>query len=243
MPEAYHIQGGEDWSSGENEDSAKKDNALTEQLLEDLRLSQIELDKESQLEDNTMGRRRDNSDDMLADLAARRANVLPRPANMVSSLRYSCVSCSPPDCSEASVCHNAMSCYTAHVRDVHGREMKSRGCTADAQQALLHCSTKQYDGKAVHAARGQSAQYAIHCCAGSMCNNRTQFPRLPDVPQLETTVVEATNEQTAHVVRLVMAVVCPVAVLGILVTLILLFMRQVIVSVLFSILLKNSVLF
>jgi len=229
LPESYHINSGEDFHSGERKDTdTKKDNALTDELLENLRLSQIELDKESQLEDNTVGRHRNNpddTDDMFADFAKRRANILPRPANMISSAKYSCMSCEPPDCTEATVCYNAISCYTAHVRDISGLEMKSRGCTADIQQALLHCSTKQYDGKAVHDQRGQSAQYAIDCCEGQMCNNMTEFPRLPDVPQVESTVIEATSEQTAHVVRLVMAVVCPVAVLGILVTLILLFMR------------------
>lgn len=224
LPESYHINpgtSGEDFHSGE-----KKEVAVSAKQLENLRLSQIELDEESALEDKRRSNRRGSkSDDLFADMTKRRANLLPRPANMISEQRFSCMSCEPPDCSEMTVCDNAINCYTAHVRDIDGIEMKSRGCMADVQQVLLHCSTKQYDGKRTHDENGQSAQYAIDCCSESMCNNMTEFPRLPDVPQVESTVIEATSEQTNQVQRLVLAVVLPVGVLGILVTLILLVMR------------------
>jgi len=224
LPESWS---GEDFHSGEI-----KEKTVSDELLENLRLSQIELDEESELDNKRLSNQRDSnllnnddSDDLFADMNKRRANLLPSPSNMISEQRFSCQSCEPPDCSEVTVCKNAISCYTAHIRDIDGIEMKSRGCMADGQQVLLHCSTKKYDGKRFHDQNGQSSQYAIDCCSGSMCNNMTEFPRLPDVPQVESTVIEATSEQTAHVIRLVLAVVCPVAVLGILVTLILLFMR------------------
>ena len=37
-------------------------------------------------------------------------------------------------------------------------------------------------GKHVHAKHGASAQYAVDCCAGPMCNNATAWPDLPGVP-------------------------------------------------------------
>ena len=43
--------------------------------------------------------------------------------------RFSCVSCEAPDCDEEDICENAVVCYTAHVRDVDGEEMKSKGCS------------------------------------------------------------------------------------------------------------------
>merc|ERR1719187_2557741 len=104
--------------------------------------------------------------------------------------------------------------------------MKSKGCAPNVQQATFLCSTKKYDGKRYHDKTGQSAQYAVSCCEGNMCNNLTDFPKLPDVPVVDREVMEATSEHTAHVIRLVMAVVCPVLVLGLLVTLILLVMRH-----------------
>merc|ERR1719187_238840 len=103
--------------------------------------------------------------------------------------------------------------------------MKSKGCAPNVQQATFLCSTKKYDGKRYHDKTGQSAQYAVSCCEGNMCNNLTDFPKLPDVPVVDREVMEATAEQPEHILRLVLAVVCPVLVLGILVSVILLVMR------------------
>jgi len=90
----------------------------------------------------------------------------------------------------------------------------------------LICLAKEHDGRHVHAKHGASAQYAVDCCQGSMCNNATGWPDLPGVPtDVDKEVVELNSEQSQHVVRLVLAVVCPVAVLGLLVSLILLAMR------------------
>ena len=53
-----------------------------------------------------------------------------------------------------------------------------------------------------------------------MCNNETDWPSLPDVPtHVEKEVV--TDHSSGHIVRLVLAVLVPVAVLGILVSIIL----------------------
>ena len=48
--------------------------------------------------------------------------------------RFECVSCEAPDCSHESVCWDAILCYTAHVRDVDGIEMKSKGCASTISQ-------------------------------------------------------------------------------------------------------------
>ena len=44
-----------------------------------------------------------------------------------SSLRIQCHSCEPPDCSHPTICVGAVRCYTSHVRDTDGTEMKSKG--------------------------------------------------------------------------------------------------------------------
>ena len=41
--------------------------------------------------------------------------------------KFSCLSCQPPDCDHVKYCHNAVRCYTAHVRDDDGTEHKSKG--------------------------------------------------------------------------------------------------------------------
>ena len=39
----------------------------------------------------------------------------------------SCLSCQPPNCDHPIICHNAVKCYTIHVRDTDGYEQKSKG--------------------------------------------------------------------------------------------------------------------
>ena len=38
-----------------------------------------------------------------------------------------CQSCQPPNCDHTKLCHKAIRCYTAHVRDTDGYESKSKG--------------------------------------------------------------------------------------------------------------------
>jgi hypothetical protein len=96
--------------------------------------------------------------------------------------KLSCLSCSAPNCDHQHVCHAAVRCYTAHVRDVDGTEHKSKGCTRDHQQTMFHCATIKYDGKQVFTKNNRSAQYAFECCKDNMCNNNTVFPTLPNIP-------------------------------------------------------------
>jgi hypothetical protein len=44
-----------------------------------------------------------------------------------STPRIQCHSCEPPDCSHPTICIGAVRCYTSHVRDTDGTEMKSKG--------------------------------------------------------------------------------------------------------------------
>jgi len=99
--------------------------------------------------------------------------------------KFSCLSCQPPDCDHVKYCHNAVRCYTAHVRDDDGTEHKSKGCTKNRQQTMFHCATKSYDGDAVHAKQNRSAQYSFDCCIGNKCNENATFPVLPPVPVIE----------------------------------------------------------
>ena len=140
--------------------------------------------------------------------------------------RFACYSCDSPDCSFGGRSEGCLRCFTAHVRNAHGEVEQSKGCVASADYYPLICLAKEHDGRHVHAKHGASAQYAVDCCQGSMCNNATGWPHLPGVPtDVDKEVVEVNSEQSQHVVRLVLAVVCPIAVLGLLVSLILLAMR------------------
>jgi hypothetical protein len=140
--------------------------------------------------------------------------------------RFDCYSCDSPDCSFGGVSSGCLQCFTAHIRNVDGEVERSKGCVSSADYYPLICLTEQHDGRHTHAKHGVSAQYAVDCCEGAMCNNATEWPVLPEVPgHVGREVVGVGREQGEHVVRLVLAVVCPVAVLGLLVSLILLVMR------------------
>ena len=140
--------------------------------------------------------------------------------------RFSCSWCEPPDCVFGGVTEDCMQCYTAHVRDVHGVTEKSKGCVASSDYFPLICLTEQHDGGHTQARHGVSAQYAVHCCAGSMCNNNSAWPVLPGVAtHVEREVLEVAREHSSHILRLGLAVVCPVLVLGLLVSFILVVMR------------------
>ena len=52
------------------------------------------------------------------------------------------MSCEAPDCSHESVCWDAILCYTAHVRDVDGIEMKSKGCASTISQVSTRIEMK-----------------------------------------------------------------------------------------------------
>jgi hypothetical protein len=51
-----------------------------------------------------------------------------------STPRFSCFSCAPPDCSHPTICHNALRCFTANIRETNGLESKSKG---EKQTTLL----------------------------------------------------------------------------------------------------------
>ena len=141
--------------------------------------------------------------------------------------RHKSFSCESPDCTFPHISRGCLACYTAHVRDIDGELEKSRGCANSVTNVAMICSTGRYDGRHTHEEHGVSSQYAIDCCQGHMCNNETAWPELPDVPtHVEKEAVGGVvAEHRGHIVRLVLAVLVPVAVLGLLVTLILIVMR------------------
>ena len=56
--------------------------------------------------------------------------------------------------------------------------------------------------------------FSISIYLGSMCNNATDWPALPDVPTVEKEPVPVSTEQNSHIIKLLLAVICPVAILG-----------------------------
>ncbi|XP_023349703.1 activin receptor type-1 isoform X1 [Eurytemora carolleeae] len=221
LPESYHLPNS--YTSTETDSTKQRRPVISKGLLEDLRLAQYDFSEENQREEDE--EEEEEFDDFFGDIGRKKLNALPTPENMISQERFSCVSCEAPDCDEEDICENAVVCYTAHVRDVDGEEMKSKGCSPTHSHALLTCSTERYDGRHVQKKHGISAQYAVDCCQGSMCNNATDWPALPDVPTVEKEPVPVSTEQNSHIIKLLLAVICPVAILGLLVTVILVVMR------------------
>jgi len=190
-----------------------------EALIAELENSQKEYDEEYSDEADTHDERSTKEYD---DLDFGR----PKDSKKLTGPRFSCFSCDKPDCSFTYTSHNCIKCFTSSVRDIEGEEEVSKGCIADATHLTMHCLTRRHDGRHVHAKHGESSQYAVECCQGAWCNNATAFPALPGVPTgVDKEVVEVGQGSMAHVANLVLAIVCPVAVLGLLVSLILLVMR------------------
>jgi len=185
---------------------------ISDDLLEQLRKSQNEDDASGQ--DNQSDE--EEFDDFFGDFGG---------SALKNVERYSCYSCEAPNCTHPTVCSNAVMCYTAHVRDTDGLEAKSKGCATTHSHAVFTCRTDSYDGRHSHERNGHSSQYSVDCCTGYMCNNNTGWPELPDVPTVEKDVVSMSPADNHHILKLLLAVICPVAILGILVTLILSIMR------------------
>jgi len=229
LPESYLNTGGGSGETFENFYAKTKDIEIDQNLIEKLQLAQQEIDIEDKQAMDRSSEESDSEqgDDLFADFSLRGSLFGKSGAEkLVSEHTFDCYSCDSPDCSHPSISQGCSMCFTAHIRDTSGQLEKSKGCAATVAYAAMICSTKQYDGRHTHARHGVSAQYAIHCCEGKMCNNATDWPELPDVPtEVEKEVISASEEHTAHIVRLVLAVVCPVAVLGLLVSIILLVMR------------------
>eukprot|EP00088_Acartia_fossae_P063202 TRINITY_DN7686_c0_g1_i1.p1 TRINITY_DN7686_c0_g1~~TRINITY_DN7686_c0_g1_i1.p1 ORF type:complete len:599 (+),score=92.81 TRINITY_DN7686_c0_g1_i1:110-1906(+) len=192
------------------------DKILNEGDLEKIRQYEEEI---ANYEDTSEENETDENDDNYGSLSDFvNTNSLP----LLAPNGYSCYFCEAPDCSHPLECRGAHYCFTASVRDVHGVEHRSKGCTS--AHAFV-CKTERYDGRHSHAKHGHSAQYSIDCCQGDMCNEFAEFPELDPVPVVEKEPVPSFTEQNGHIIKLLMAVICPVAVLGLLVMVILMIMR------------------
>jgi len=211
LPESFLTSGGSSGETFENFYAKTKDLDIDDSILDKLSAHESE-DMEELIDKSSNDKRpeRDRATGSLSDFKHGLRNT------------FSCFSCEKPDCHTPHISKGCLMCYTAHVRDINGDIEKSKGCATN----VFLCSTKQYDGRNTHAEHGVSAQYAVDCCAEEMCNNKTDWPNLPPVPaDVEREILTTNSEHTEHVVRLVLAVVCPIAILGFLVSVILLVMR------------------
>jgi len=136
--------------------------------------------------------------------------------------KLSCFSCSPPDCRNATICHNAVRCQTAHTRDVDGNIEKQKGCIKTQDHAMFHCAVKSYNGEHIHKKNGRSAQYAFECCKENMCNENQEFPVLPepykevDDPEEDNSKGENNFNPTLLIGVPLIAIVCIMVVFAIL---------------------------
>merc|ERR1719150_636317 len=193
LPESYMQN--EMHSSGENYENfyAKTrdiDDIDEKSLIDKLRSAQEEIDntdykqsRDMPLDDSDYSE--EESDDLFTDFTLRGVLFGKNKAEKLvggEPERFDCISCESPDCSYPHVSRGCLMCYTAHVRDTEGEEERSRGCANSATNVAMICSTRTYDGRHTHAEHGVSAQYAIDCCRGELCNNGTDWPQLPAVP-------------------------------------------------------------
>ena len=205
LPESYLNTGGGSGETFENFYAKTKDIEIDQNLIEKLRLAQQEIDREENKQ--TMERSLEESDypnepedDLFADFSLRGSPFGKSGGGaekLISEQTFDCYSCDSPDCTHPHISKGCSMCYTAHVRDTDGGLEKSKGCAATIAYAAMICSTKKYDGRHTHAEHGVSAQYAIECCEGKMCNNATDWPDLPEVPtDVEKEVLTASSEHT-----------------------------------------------
>lgn len=130
--------------------------------------------------------------------------------------RFQCLSCDGPNCvNEDPPCEGAIRCWKSRMRDSSGVHVK-RGCTTDSKQIPFFCGST---GVISHQKR--HGQYTIECCGGDFCNNGS-FPVLPpsyrELPEYA--------QRYDYVLKLSMAILGPVLVLGMLAAVIVLFMRR-----------------
>ncbi|KAI9557308.1 putative TGF-beta receptor type I saxophone protein [Daphnia sinensis] len=140
--------------------------------------------------------------------------------NLNNHAKYQCHSCEQPDCLEETICNNAYQCWKSRVRDLSGLESVSKGCTTSAEQVVLYCNTLSFDGNGEY--QKESSSYAIECCEGNFCNNGS-FPVLPTTQYAGNS---ETDDYHATILRLLLAILCPVVILGIALAIILLMMRH-----------------
>ena len=203
MPDSFLQNGLESGENFENFYAKTKniDDIDEMSLIEKLKSAQEEIDRHSErsleVDDDYS---EEESDDLFGDFTLRNALFGKNKAEkLVSEERFDCFSCEAPDCNFPHVSHGCLRCYTAHVRDTDGEIEKSKGCANSVTNVAMICSTGSYDGSSTHAVHGVSSQYAIDCCQGSMCNNDTIWPEVPDVPtHVEKEVIGALGETSGE---------------------------------------------
>ncbi|KAF5294422.1 hypothetical protein FQA39_LY13407 [Lamprigera yunnana] len=134
--------------------------------------------------------------------------------------RYKCHSCDPPNCTNPTVCVDAIQCWKSRVRDSSGEESVTRGCTSNADQLPLYCRTPSFS---VQHKRHAVGQYHIRCCNSDLCNSGA-FPELPPLSREETS---GYNDSLSYILKLVLAVIIPTIVLAVAVTLTVIISRRV----------------
>ncbi|XP_055607241.1 activin receptor type-1 isoform X2 [Uranotaenia lowii] len=168
--------------------------------------------------------------DETMDLEAYQPNRdLPIQNSIETHPRYKCYSCEPPDCADttahAHLCQNAIQCWKSRTRDNYGRESVSRGCTTTHEQLPLYCNQNlvtSSNGNGGPKKRHTTGTYNIECCTGDYCNDGN-FPELPTLQHPED--VKKLETQTYYL-KLAGAILGPIVVLFILLSIGVLFLRR-----------------
>lgn len=136
-----------------------------------------------------------------------------------SSSVYNCLQCNGPDCSQVGPpCEGALQCWKSRVRDPEGVERVERGCTKDQNQIQFYCGS---NGVISHShQKRNTGQFAIQCCGGDFCNNGS-FPTLPPM----ATYRDLPSQRYDYVVKLSLAILGPMFILGFFAGMIIMYMR------------------
>src|SRR5690349_13953210 len=142
----------------------------------------------------------------------------------LSTFRFKCHVCDHSECrndtTQDGICFNALTCWKSRVRDASGVERVSRGCTTKTEHLPLYCLQNNLNiGPKKRDASGLGV-YNMECCTGDYCNNGT-FPYLPP---LKKEVLDETA--TEDYLKLCLAVFAPIVIIGLIVIIVVLFMRK-----------------
>lgn len=121
--------------------------------------------------------------------------------------RYKCHLCDPPNCSNPSICFDAIQCWKSRVRETSGLETVTRGCTKETDQLPFLCRTPSFSGQQKRQASGQ---FQVDCCTGDFCNEGD----FPELPILYTKNMTIDSHSVDYALKMTAAVLGPMVVIG-----------------------------
>ncbi|XP_064465962.1 activin receptor type-1-like [Ornithodoros turicata] len=120
---------------------------------------------------------------------------------------YMCYLCDDSNCSDKSICDDAIVCFSSFVVNSEGEKVYQKGCVKNNDMVQWTCNTKSFNWNGEH-----SGGYSSTCCRGHLCNNGS-FPTLAP-SHMQSTVGEPSQGKSSYAwISLVgAAILLPVAI-------------------------------